>query len=109
MLRLVGSFDDAEVEARITEAQADIYAFPYFSEIARQNLWLSELCRKANRKATIVMGGPGASPIPIQCLQQFPEVDAIVRGEGEWTMEALAERVDRGESLAGCLGAGVEP
>lgn len=96
--------DDDEVERVIREANADIYAFPYFSEIARQNLWLSELCRAANPDALIIMGGPGASPVPLQCLEQFPEVGAIVRGEGEWTMEEVAGRVERGESLAGCLG-----
>lgn len=96
--------DDAEVERVVDAARADIYAFPYFSEIARQNLWLSELCRKANAESTIVMGGPGASPIPKQCLEQFPEVDVIVRGEGEWTMQELARRLERRESLKGCLG-----
>lgn len=96
--------DDAAVTAAVDGARADIYAFPYFSEIAKQNLWLSELCRAANPAATIVMGGPGASPIPIQCLRQFPEVDVIVRGEGEWTMRELAARVEQAEPLRGCLG-----
>ncbi len=96
--------DDAEVERVIDDARADIYAFPYFSEIAAHCLWLTELCRKANPNALIVMGGPGASPIPIQCLEQFPRCDAIVRGEGEWTMKELASRVGRGESLRECLG-----
>ncbi len=96
--------DDAEVQRVISDANADIYAFPYFSEIAKQCLWLTDLCRAANPNAVIVMGGPGASPIPIQCLEQFPACDAIVRGEGEWTMQDLARRVERGESLDGCLG-----
>lgn len=96
--------DDAEVERAIREARADIYAFPYFSEIAKQNFWLMEQCRRANPAATIVMGGPGASPIPKQCLRQFPDVDVIVRGEGEWTMKELAARVERAETLDGCLG-----
>ncbi len=99
--------DDAEVERRITAAGqrgVRVFAFPYFSEIAKQNRWLSELCRRANPDATIVMGGPGASPIPDTCLTQFPAVDAIVVGEGEWTMGELANRVDRRETLAGCLG-----
>jgi anaerobic magnesium-protoporphyrin IX monomethyl ester cyclase len=96
--------DDLEVKRLIDAARADVYAFPYFSEIASQNLWLSELCRAANPDAWIVMGGPGASPIPVQCLEQFPEVDAIVRGEGEWTMQELVQRKERGDGLHGCLG-----
>ena len=96
--------DDDTVKEVIEAAHADIYAFPYFSEIAKQNRWLAELCRAANPNATIVMGGPGASPVPKQCLDQFPEVDAIVRGEGEWTMEELARRVEANQSLEGCLG-----
>jgi radical SAM superfamily enzyme YgiQ (UPF0313 family) len=96
--------DDETVQRRIEESNADVFGFPYFSEIANHNRWLSELCRNANPQATIVMGGPGASPIPHQCLEQFPAVDAIVRGEGEWTMQELVNRLDRGESLTGCLG-----
>jgi anaerobic magnesium-protoporphyrin IX monomethyl ester cyclase len=96
--------DDEVVRRKIEAAAADLYAFPYFSEIAAQNLWLSELCRAANPRALIIMGGPGASPIPVQCLEQFPEVDAIVRGEGEWTMDEVAARRARGEGLLGCLG-----
>lgn len=96
--------DDDAVQTRIAEARADIYAFPYFSEIATHCRWLSELCRAANPNALVVMGGPGASPIPIQCLEQFPQVDAVVRGEGEWTMQEVAARTDRRESLRECLG-----
>ena len=96
--------DDQEVKRVIDHAAADIYAFPYFSEIAKQNLWLSELCRQANPNTTVVMGGPGASPIPFQCLEQFPQVDAIVQGEGEWTMRELAARLNSRQSLDGCLG-----
>ena len=95
---------DAAVAQAISTARADVYAFPYFSEIAAQCLWLSTLCREANPSATVIMGGPGASPIPIQCLEQFPEVNAIVRGEGEWTLQEIAARLDRGEGLRGCLG-----
>ncbi len=96
--------DDDAVERVISAARADIYAFPYFSEIAAHCRWLSKLRRAANPSATIVMGGPGASPIPVQCLEQFPEVDAVVRGEGEWTMTDLADRRARGDDLHGCLG-----
>ncbi len=96
--------DDQEVKRVIDQSGADVFAFPYFSEIASQNYWLSQLCRDANPDATIIMGGPGASPIPEQCLQQFPNVDAIVCGEGEWTMQELCNRLSRNESLKGCLG-----
>ncbi|MFT7621640.1 MAG: anaerobic magnesium-protoporphyrin IX monomethyl ester cyclase [Myxococcota bacterium] len=96
--------DDDEVVRVISAARADVYAFPYFSEIAKQCLWLSELCAAANPDCTVVMGGPGASPIPVQCLEQFAHVDAVVRGEGEWTMTELVDRLDRQESLHGCLG-----
>jgi len=96
--------DDQAVQERIENSGADVFGFPYFSETAKHNKWLSELCRKANPSGTIVMGGPGASPIPKQCLNQFPAVDAIVRGEGEWTMQELVNRLDQGQSLRGCLG-----
>ena len=96
--------DDREVEKLIEDSGADIFAFPYFSEIAKQNLWLSQCCRRANSDAVIVMGGPGASPIPDQCLEQFTEVDVIVRGEGEQTMRELARCVEQKRSFSSCTG-----
>ena len=95
--------DDAFVR-RVGGSGADVFAFAYFSETAAHNLWISRVCRQANPSATILMGGPGASPIPRTCLEQFPEVDAIVVGEGEITMQELVGRLDRGESLDGCEG-----
>ena len=53
----------------------------------------------SNPDALIVMGGPGASPIPEQCLRQFPQVDAIVRGEGEWIMKDLVQHFEQERKL----------
>jgi len=96
--------DDETVWKVIQQSGANVFGFPYFSETAKHNRWLSELCRAANPTGTIVMGGPGASPIPQQCLSQFPAVDVIVRGEGEWTMQELVNRLDKNKTLKGCLG-----
>ena len=46
-------------------------------------------------QALIVMGGPHVTVLDEQILSEHPEVDIIVRGEGEQTMLELADMVSR--------------
>ena len=51
----------------------------------------------------ITVGGP--YPVAVQdCLDDCPDIDAAVTGEGELTVVEMLARLSRGESLAGVLG-----
>jgi anaerobic magnesium-protoporphyrin IX monomethyl ester cyclase len=53
----------------------------------------------------VVLGGAHASILPEQTLQKYPELDIIVRGEGETTIIELVEAIERNVSdLGGVLG-----
>lgn len=61
-----------------------------------------ELCRivKAARPSTmIVVGGPEVGPVAEKVLSQHPEVDIVVRGEGEETFAELLYALTRGRRL----------
>lgn len=65
-----------------------------------------DLIRAAKRilpHTVIVTGGPHSSLTPEDTLNGIPEIDFIVRGEGEVTFPALLEALDRGgiESVDG--------
>jgi anaerobic magnesium-protoporphyrin IX monomethyl ester cyclase len=52
----------------------------------------------------IVAGGPYPSYAGAQCLPEAPEIDAVVVGEAEDALVELADRLRRGEDLAGLPG-----
>jgi anaerobic magnesium-protoporphyrin IX monomethyl ester cyclase len=47
---------------------------------------------------TIVVGGEHASALPVVCFRECPQIDYIVRGEGEETMLELCSCISRGVS-----------
>lgn len=67
---------------------------------ARSVFELCRVVRAARPETLIVLGGPEVGPVAEDVLGAHPEIDAIVRGEGEETFaELLAARL-RGRDLA---------
>jgi anaerobic magnesium-protoporphyrin IX monomethyl ester cyclase len=53
--------------------------------------------------AHVVLGGPHPTVLPGESVER-PEVDFVVRGEGEATWTELCDRLERGESSSGLAG-----
>jgi hypothetical protein len=54
--------------------------------------------------ALVILGGPGASAVERAILEAFPEVDVVVRGEGESTLPELIRVWISGGDLASVAG-----
>ena len=75
---------------------------------------VAALARAANPRALVLAGGPHATHLPHHLLDRYPQIDLVVRGEGEETMLEIARacaagrlvRPDRGDTPA--LGADLE-
>jgi radical SAM superfamily enzyme YgiQ (UPF0313 family) len=66
---------------------------------------LAALARAANPGCLIVAGGPHATHLPQHLLQSYPQLDLVVRGEGEETMLELVRALRDGtSSLSGIPG-----
>ncbi|MFO7604839.1 MAG: radical SAM protein [Desulfurivibrionaceae bacterium] len=52
----------------------------------------------------VVVGGPYAVAVQEKCLEDCPDIDAVVTGEGELTMRELLERLGGERSLHGVEG-----
>jgi anaerobic magnesium-protoporphyrin IX monomethyl ester cyclase len=52
----------------------------------------------------LVVGGPYPVALQEKCLADCPELDAVVTGEGEYTVVEMLERLAARRSLAGVLG-----
>lgn len=65
---------------------------------------ISRAAKAARTDLPIVWGGWHPSMFGRECLTDEQSVDVTVQGQGEATLAEIAERLVRGESLAGCRG-----
>lgn len=52
----------------------------------------------------VILGGPHATFMSHEVLQECPYIDVVVRGEGEETLREILRRVERGGGLEGIAG-----
>lgn len=93
--------DWAGLEKRIESFKPDIVA-P--SAVATCNTYVVlrtlEIAKKANPEALTVVGGQHFTPLAQESLEEYPEIDVIVRGEGEETFFELVKKAKERDSLA---------
>jgi len=80
-----------EIARKIETSRADIVGATSTTENRFQSFKLLQLARQANPEAITVLGGPHASMAAEDTLAHFPEIDIVVRGEGELTMLELCQ------------------
>ncbi len=83
---------------RIVAEEADLVAFSCYIWNIEQVLRLAADLRLVQPDVCIVVGGPEVSSGAYELLAAHPALDAVVRGEGEGPMRALAQ------ALAGAAG-----
>ena len=93
-----GLSDEAVFDA-IQEAAPDLVGISVYSEILAQVYELASLAKKAAPKSQIVLGGPHATAVPRQCLEQFPPADFILTGEAENSLPLLCRALQNNDGL----------
>ena len=93
-----------EIENFLREKQPGWIGF----SIMHANRWgaieIARIAKHLNPDVKIVFGGPGATFLWEHLLENFPEIDFIVPGEGEYVFQDLIRTVDGGgnpESVRG--------
>jgi len=98
----------ADIEERIRSYRPDIVGVTTSTENRFQSFELIRRARRARPEALTVMGGPHASMAAEDTLIHLPELDVVVRGEGEITTVDLCRKLegaaDRGTALARVTG-----
>lgn len=84
------------IERRIRRGAADIIGVTSATENRFQSFDLIRRARKARPEALTVMGGPHASMAAEDTLTHVPELDVVVRGEGEVTTLELCRAIEAG-------------
>jgi anaerobic magnesium-protoporphyrin IX monomethyl ester cyclase len=100
------SLDWKGLERRISSFNPDIVATSGF---ATCNVYFAartlETAKKINPRIVTVTGGQHFSATAHESLEEYPEIDVIVRGEGEETLVELAQAVKEKSNFSSILGA----
>ncbi|MBM4377382.1 MAG: radical SAM protein [Deltaproteobacteria bacterium] len=95
----------ADVERVLELVDADVYGMSCWTANRRGVGYVAEHLRKLRPSAHIVVGGPHASPLPVDMLRHHPAIDTVTVSESEATFLELLERVAAGRDMAGLAGA----
>lgn len=94
-----------EVKDTIASVNPDIVGISIWTTYAASAFHVAKLCKEANPNCVVVMGGPHATVKADEILKISPDVDCVVRGEGEYTTLELLEFINRDKgSLSGIDG-----
>ena len=89
----------------LKQERPDVFGVSVFTFNRHEAMRLASLARQANPSCLIAAGGPHATHLPHPLLSRYPQIDVVVRGEGEETMLDLVRALGRGDrSLAGIPG-----
>ena len=86
-----------QIQRYVEEQQPDMVGMPCTTPTRFEVLDTAALIKKVNPKIKIVLGGPHATLMPQQILENYPFVDVIVRNEGEYTLLNLIDCLDSKE------------
>jgi len=89
-----------DIRRKIARDRADIVGVTSTTENRFQSFRLIRIARRANPGALTVMGGPHASLAAADTLDHLPELDVIVKGEGEMTTLELCRAWEARHDLA---------
>jgi len=90
-----------DIERKVRDGRPDIVGVTSTTENRFQSFELIRQAKKAYPPALTVMGGPHASMAAEDALTHIPELDIVVRGEGEETTLELCRAVERKEDGTG--------
>ncbi|MEE9502189.1 MAG: radical SAM protein [Candidatus Aminicenantaceae bacterium] len=83
-----------QIAEEIRTFKADLIGVTSTTENRFQSFDLIKLAKKEHPEALTVMGGPHASMAAEDCLAHIPELDIVVKGEGEETMRELCRALE---------------
>jgi len=88
-----------EFKKKITKSDADIFGVACNTHTRFDCFKAARIIKEINPNAKTILGGPHMYTTDLDTLKNIPEIDAIVRGEGEFTMLELVNKLERNKSL----------
>ncbi|RZB38070.1 MAG: hypothetical protein SRB2_00416 [Desulfobacteraceae bacterium Eth-SRB2] len=84
--------DDVDSYTRrlLGEFKPDMVGITVTTPLLNDAIQALRISKKEIPRAPVVMGGPHVSVLPEDTLHRYPEIDVVVRGEGELTIPEIA-------------------
>ena len=86
---------DHQIARRAQQFRPELVGLTAFTNEVKSAAQTARALRKVAPNATYVLGGTHVSALPRRSVQEFPEFDYLVLGEGEETIVELADGVER--------------
>lgn len=96
--------DWAGIRAKIASLSPDLVATSGFTCNAYVCARVAEMAKRVDEDTVTVVGGQHFTSTPEESLRDFPEIDVIVRGEGEITLVELIRTLRKGGDLSSVEG-----
>jgi len=102
----LGSFENSshpvwkEVKDTIAGVSPGIVGISIWTTYAASAFHVAKLCKEVNPNCVVVLGGPHATVKADEILRISPNVDYVVKGEGEITMLELVKQISLGRNSA---------
>ena len=78
---------------------ADVIGITAMTPTINSAIRIAKGIKQKNPNSTIILGGPHATILPEEILNNVPEIDIIVRGEGEETIVELCDALENDQSI----------
>jgi len=90
---------DEEIREEVRTRKPLLVGLSLYSDVLRQVRDMTRLVREASADSRIVLGGPHASAVPVETMEQFTEADYVLSGEAERSLVMLSEALVGGECV----------
>jgi len=88
-----------DVERELRSFNPDVVGITSVTPSIYEAYKVAETAKKVREDCTVVLGGPHATFMPRQTMEECKYIDIIVRGEGEETTRELIENIEKGAPL----------
>jgi len=88
-----------KIRKEIRDYDPDVVGVTSTTENRFQSFKLIEQAKKALPRVITMMGGPHASMAAQDCLEHIPELDIVVKGEGEQTVLEICSLLEKSKDL----------
>jgi anaerobic magnesium-protoporphyrin IX monomethyl ester cyclase len=93
-----------EIVTKTTSFRPEVVGITCNTQTRHEAFRLARLLKTEMPEACIVAGGPHVSALPDQVLTNYPQIDLVVRGEGELTFDHLLQVMENQRDYAEVAG-----
>ena len=96
---LASEIEQEKLKEKLSSLNPNVIGISSMTPMVPSTMLAAKGAKEACPQATVVLGGPHATFMDKEILTQEPEVDVIVRGEGEQTLLELTQKITSRQGL----------